>query len=382
MKDDGIFFSGLKTGIYILSFLLVSFTVLPFFRMNSWWIRLGDFPRVQIASLAVIVILAMILFLRPFNLYNLSLILVLFLCVCYQIYCIAPYLPIYRYEVQSTDEDLPGKPFKLFLSNVLIDNEDASKLVSTIREEDPDVIFLAEPNQRWIDDIGVLKKDYPYSVEKPLDNAYGMALYSRLRLKNTKIRYLVEDDIPSIHTDIELSSGDWIRFFGVHPRPPVPGESERSTERDAELVLVGDIARNTEKPTIVAGDLNDVAWSRTTGLFQKVSGLLDPRVGRGLYNSFHAEYAFLRFPLDHVFHSSHFRLVELKRLPYIGSDHFPLLVVLNLESDAKRTHETPVPDRNELKQANQIVQEAEDVVNKPLANIGTDSNKEKNNIGQ
>ena len=50
---------------------------------------------------------------------------------------------------------------------------------------------------------------------------------------------MVEDDIPSIHTNIRLPSGDIIRLYGIHPRPPIPTESKDSTERDAELVMVG-----------------------------------------------------------------------------------------------------------------------------------------------
>ena len=76
------------------------------------------------------------------------------------------------------------------------------------------------------------------------------------------------------------------------------------------------------------GDLNDVAWSRTTRLFQRISGLLDPRVGRRYVNTFHADYPLLRWSLDHVFHSTDFALVAMQRLPHIGSDHFPIYVVL------------------------------------------------------
>lgn len=101
-----------------------------------------------------------------------------------------------------------------------------------------------------------------------------------------------------------------------------------------------------------------MAWSRTTNLFQKISGLLDPRIGRGLYNSFHAKYPFLRFPLDHVFHSNDFRLVKLKRMPHIGSDHFPIYVALSLESTAEFTQQELKADKEEQQEAVETIQEA------------------------
>jgi hypothetical protein len=95
---------------------------------------------------------------------------------------------------------------------------------------------------------------------------------------------------------------------------------------------------------VVAGDLNDVAWSHTTRLFQRTSGLLDPRVGRGLYSTFHAAYPFLRWPLDHVFFSREFRLRRLERLPAFGSDHFPILVEVSYEPARAHEHEAPRPE--------------------------------------
>jgi hypothetical protein len=37
----------------------------------------------------------------------------------------------------------------------------------------------------------------------------------------------------------------------------------------------------------------------------------------------------VRWPLDHFFHSKHFTLQKITRLPSMGSDHFPLLTRLS-----------------------------------------------------
>jgi endonuclease/exonuclease/phosphatase (EEP) superfamily protein YafD len=193
----------------------------------------------------------------------------------------------------------------------------------------------------------LLEKEYPHTIFYPLNNTYGMLLYSRLELKKSKINFLVEPDIPSIFTKVVLKNGEEIDLYGLHPTPPVPGENLRSTERDAELLIVGKAVKKENRPVIVAGDLNDVAWSYTTKLFQKISGLLDPRIGRGLFNTFNAKYPLLRWPLDHVFHSRHFTVVQLKRLPYFGSDHFPIYIKLHYDPIASLVQEEPSADKGE-----------------------------------
>jgi endonuclease/exonuclease/phosphatase (EEP) superfamily protein YafD len=132
-----------------------------------------------------------------------------------------------------------------------------------------------------------------------------------------------------------------VELHCLHPAPPSPTENATSAERDGELLLVAKKLDPQAKSVVVIGDLNDVSWSATLQLFHKVSGLLDPRIGRGTFSTFHAGFPMLRWPLDHVFCSADFTLGSLERLGYIGSDHFPIQAVLQHTPRAQKLHREP-----------------------------------------
>lgn len=82
---------------------------------------------------------------------------------------------------------------------------------------------------------------------------------------------------------------------------------------------------------------------------------MDPRVGRGLFNTYDTKSRFMRYPLDHVFASEHFLLVELNRLSDIGSDHFPMFV--NLDYDpGDSVDEEPQPDPGDEEEADEAIE--------------------------
>ncbi len=338
--------------------LLVVATLVPTIRSGAWWIRGFDFPRLQLLLLSALILVLQLVFHPIDDPWTIVIVIVNAACMLWQAWWIIPYTRMAHVEVEDAPADAQVR-IRLMASNVLTTNRNADPLIAVVRAQQPDVLIAVETDAWWEARLDVLTDALPHVMRCPLDNLYGMHVYSRLPLHDAEIRYLVEDDIPSIHATLELDGGRRITLHALHPRPPSPTESDSSVDRDAELVIVGRAAHDATLPVIVAGDLNDVAWSRTTRLFRKLSCLLDPRIGRGMYNTFHAKLPGLRWPLDHLFHSRHFTLVGMQRLPDIGSDHFPILVELALspgENDADAGLE---PDAADLADANEAVAQSD-----------------------
>jgi endonuclease/exonuclease/phosphatase (EEP) superfamily protein YafD len=292
--------------------------------------------------LITLVILALSLWLiRYDDLWDYVFLTALLINTVYLSFLVYPFTPLAPKRMLSAPVSDEQEVLSLLVSNVYQYNRHAGDCLRLYKRINPDIILLLETDSWWVDQLKELESTYPYRLLHPLENTYGIALYSRLPLSEETIRFVVEKDIPSVYARVTLRSGQPVQFFGLHPTPPVPQENPRSTERDKEILLIGKEAKKCSIPVIVAGDLNDVAWSYTTDLFLKTSGLLDPRMGRGFFNTFDARYPLLRFPLDHVFMSKDFTVVDLKRLPNCGSDHFPMYIKVQYNRRAREVQEEP-----------------------------------------
>ncbi|MEM1115352.1 MAG: endonuclease/exonuclease/phosphatase family protein [Bacteroidota bacterium] len=351
--------------LVVLAVLFVVATVLPLFRAPYWWVRMFDFPRAQIAVAALVT-------LTLFGIVNVGvpeaarwewmLFGALVVSVAYQGFRMIRYTPLYAAQTVAADPALADerRRLRLVVSNVRMDNRDGDRWMAVVPAEDPDVIAAVETDSWWADRLGEgLAEDYPHRITIPQDDTYGMCVFSRLPIVDHEVRHLVEEEVPSLFLVLRLRSGEEVRLVVLHPRPPRPDIQQDSHLRDAELVRAAREVATFDAPTVVAGDLNDVAWSTTTTLFQKISGLLDPRIGRGLYATFHADHGWLRYPLDHVFHSDHLALVELRRLGHVGSDHFPMLVEFEIAPSVQPLQDAPQADAEDVEQGEERVEDAE-----------------------
>lgn len=356
--------SAIMTLVWILTCLLAVATVLPSVPCPSGIVRVCEFPRLQIAALAILLMLALLMF-DATNTERGILWTVQGLIVLAQGRAAFMYTSFHPVQsVQNSEPSDPGRSLRVFSANVKLSNRSYGLTLDIAHKADPDIALFMEVDDAWIAALAPLTSGMPHSVACPRDDAYGMLLLSRFPLVNPETRYLVFDTVPSIKTGVQLRSGEIISLYAVHPEPPVPYED--TIGRDGELVLIAQDVKRDPLPAIVAGDLNDVAWSRTTRRFQRLSGLLDPRVGRGFFNTFDARFPGLRWPLDHLFHDARFRLSRIEVLPYVGSDHFPILFELSLKK--KEASDAPVaePDHDDKQEAAELAVQAPSLDRPPV----------------
>ncbi len=209
--------------------------------------------------------------------------------------------------------------FKILSSNVYLDNPDLNRLKVLIDQEQPDVIVLLEFSPQHLAPVKAWT-DYPHQILQARSGAFGMAILSRFALSETQI---ITDSLGIEHIRTQVQASQPFQLVGFHPLPPVSEQAYRVRDQ-----LLQDLTKPPhQEPIIIAGDFNATPWSSAfQGLAQ-----------RGYYRSLNLLPTWptklrgiIGIPIDQVLASSHWQLRSARIGPHIGSDHYPVIVELNL----------------------------------------------------
>jgi endonuclease/exonuclease/phosphatase (EEP) superfamily protein YafD len=338
--------------VRVFAGLLVLVSALSIIESDEWWIRIWDFPRVQIL---VALVLGAGLALWRDRSYGRWIALACAVAGAWQMYRIYPYTPLAKQEIAfakatSVSND---RCFSVLSLNVLESNRDYARTARLIDRVSPDILLLMETDQRWADALADELGRYPHQLSKPLGNTYGIIFATRLGMRDGHIETIAEENTPSVHA--ELTAQTPFRVIALHPRPPVPGQD--TDARDAEIAIAARRAAGEQLPVLAIGDFNDVAWSHTSQLFKRTGGYLDPRVGRGPFATFPARAPLLGWPLDHMFVTPEFEVLSMKVLEDVGSDHLPIHAELCLTGAAANNPAPEPVSQEDRRDVNEIMDE-------------------------
>lgn len=222
--------------------------------------------------------------------------------------------PILNYPVITGSDSL-----KIISSNVYLGNSDLSRLKTLVDQEQPDVIVLLEFSPQHLAPVKTWT-DYPHQILQARSGAFGMAILSRFALSETQI---ITDSLGIEHIRTQVQASQPFQLVGFHPLPPVSEQAYRVRDQ-----LLQDLTKPPyQEPSIIAGDFNATPWSSAfQGLAQ-----------RGYYRSLNLFPTWptklrgiIGIPIDQVLASSHWQLRSTRIGPHIGSDHYPVIVELNL----------------------------------------------------
>ena len=213
----------------------------------------------------------------------------------------------------------------ILFANVLTSNTRTYDFVTLVKEQNPDVIALAEIDDRWVAALSALENEYPYKHVAPREDNFGIGLYAKHPF-DAEIRVAGHHKLPMLVMRAESYS-----VIVTHPAPPLDAVYANDLQ-----AYMAEVVRQTNQitgPVILAGDLNTTLWSHHLQPLKKAgyhrAGSL-PFVrtwpGNGWLFAMQLDHLLVR---DAV--TTGFRV-----LPDIGSDHYPIQVQIGWQKSGIR----------------------------------------------
>jgi endonuclease/exonuclease/phosphatase (EEP) superfamily protein YafD len=216
----------------------------------------------------------------------------------------------------------PGAPgqIKVIQFNVWRENRHFDEVVKWIVEQRPDVVVIEETTPA-LRDLLIARTGWHVADPRPVSMIFTPSRYLEMRRPrlghNAKLTW--------INATYCSSSGP---FEVVATHLSWPTDAVQTVQRRDLGAVLSTLPRDR---LILAGDFNSTPWSFATRADDRHWGLV--RRDRALM-SWPARLWGLRpwplpfLPIDHVYAGPGWALTGVTRGPYLGSDHFPLVVTL------------------------------------------------------
>ena len=232
----------------------------------------------------------------------------------------------------------PDRQIKILTQNLWRGNTNHGQTVAAIEASGAEIVVLQEGRDESAAIVAELAKVYPYHANCLAKNEWCyMAILSRRPIVDWS--YHVADWRPPnydrmglVRATIVGPGGRRFEVIGTHLIHPDPkGEGQQQAEQ-----TIAAVHEASSRDTIFAGDFNRVPWSFSLRRidsalpFQRRTHFLAtwPQrlpIGRG-----GIAFPFPFLPIDHIYAGSDWRLVDVRRVNTVGSDHAAVLATLVL----------------------------------------------------
>ena len=292
-------------------------SLMPLAARHGWAFDLATHFRLQYVVVDALLVLACVLQRKPIRCLALA------ACAAFSARPLLPYVAIVPTAVAAAP--VSGPPLELLSANVLFQNHSATRLLEIVRDASPDVVLLVEYTPEWAGMVGELRGAYPHRLEHPRHDPYGIALFSRYELDG--LAPFALGDTTAVEATVRTPSGP-LALIGVHLRAPT--SPSRAEMRNRQLDELAARVERANGPLAVIGDFNITPYSPYFEDWLARTGLTDTRRGRTPSPSWPTMLPILSIPIDHCAVSRDVVIINHRRLPAFGSDHYPILAEIAL----------------------------------------------------
>lgn len=229
-------------------------------------------------------------------------------------------LPAYLPDKSGSGE---AASLRVVSANVHAANDQYAAFTSWARSQKPDVIVAYEVTPAWGRALKSLEADYPYFVQIPRNDNFGLSVFSRLPLEKQKLLVLGSAGVPTLLFKV-TSNKRTLSIMATHPFPPI--NEDFFAKRNEQLDVVAAYMARIKGSRMVIGDFNTSQWSPYFTGMRGRGGLKNARNGFGILPTWPSYFPGFMIPLDHCLVSPDMIVRDIRVGEDIGSDHLPLFV--------------------------------------------------------